>query len=215
MATLKHKTDSAAQERWRVVILFILIPVVAAAMLMSAGFIKSRNFLCWNGVSVKRHTDGKPWLKTTYRSGLRHGLQIEYYTNGQKRHQKRYHKGKLHGQISAWTDQGQLADESHYANGKRHGTSTTYDRSGNIFSIDTYDRGVQAKTIQYVRTPNGERFAYEGEYKKGKPFSGEFMRYIADFGHKVYTFGKGKLVHSYAPGRPIEEEPQMATNEGG
>ncbi len=193
MVAIKPYSKSASQDRLRIVLIVVIAPIVLVLSLSGVGLVHSYNIFCWNGIDVTHYRDGQVELETTYLGGLRHGRQTKYHPNGKKMIEREFQEGKLQGLCSIWDSEGRLEEETEYAQGKMHGTSTLFDSKGQTSSIDTFNHGVKERSVHYNRTAEDTQ-KYEAEYRNGRPWSGEIVRYVVGKGFKIYTYEEGRLV---------------------
>jgi len=193
MTAKEPHSKSASQDRLRIVLIVVVAPIVLVFSLSGVGLVHSYNIFCWNGIEVTHYRGGQVELETTYLGGLRHGRQTKYHPNGQKMFECNFHEGKRHGLLSIWDSEGRLEEETEYGQGRMHGTSTLFDSKGQTSSVDTFNHGVKERSVHYNRTAEDTQ-KYEAEYRNGRPWSGEIVRYVVGKGFKIYTYEEGRLV---------------------
>ncbi len=112
-----------------------------------------------------------------------HGFSIAWYENGNKKSQCGARHGKLWGKCVAWREDGKIETEENYRDGLRQGRFTSWFANGRKRCQGDYDQG-EKNGRWNCWYPDG-RLRSSGDYRAGRPV--------------------GKLQHSAAVGRPVDE----------
>jgi len=105
-------------------------------------------------------------------SGCSSKTKTDFWPNGNKKSELKYYNGTLDGLSTWWFEDGKKQMECNYKNNVPDGKTTRYYFTGDLQSVDNYDKGLlNGKSLTY----------YEGGKKKAE------MNYLNDTLDGLYT----------------------------